>query len=172
MSHPLLLALFHDVAAAAKAAREIHALGIDSGDLSVVAADHQVEGAIASQIDGSPGSEIEDSKAASRLGELGGYILAAIAIGLPGTGALVAAGPLAAELGEAAGHVAGDLTATLAKAGLPEQDAVKWHRQIEGGTAILLGVHARRARPGDVEAALSRHSAGPVVHTQWSDEHD
>jgi hypothetical protein len=172
MSHPFLLALFQDVAAAARAAREIHALGIDSGDLSVVAADHQAEGVIAGQIDGSPGSEIEDSKAASRLGELGGYILAAIAIGLPGTGALVAAGPLAAELGEAAGHVAGDLTATLTKAGLPEQDAVRWRRQIEDGKAILLGVHARRADPAGVQAALSRHSTSPVVHTQWSDEHD
>jgi hypothetical protein len=167
MSHPLLMALFRDAGAAAAAARDVHALGIERADLSVVAADHQVEGTIARQIDGSPGSEIEDSPAASRLGELGGYILAAIAIGLPGTGALVGAGPLAAELGEAAGHAAGDLEATLTKAGLSEEEAGEWRSQVETGAAILLGVHARTVNGNDVETALSRHSTGRVVHTQW-----
>ena len=111
----------------------MHALGIDRADLSVVARDHQDEERIANQIDASPGSEIEDSPAASRLGELSGYILAAIAIGLPGTGGVVAAGPLAAELGEVAGHVAGqvagDLKATLMKAGMSETDAERGARR-------------------------------------------
>ena len=173
MSHPLLMALFSDVSSAAAAARAAHALGVDRADLSVVARDHQDEERIANQIDASPGSEIEDSSAASRLGELSGYILAAIAIGLPGTGAVVAAGPLAAELGEVAGHVAGqvagDLKATLIKTGMSDADADRWRAQIEDGRAILLGVHARRARAADVETLLSKNSIGPVVHTQWSD---
>jgi hypothetical protein len=173
MSHPLLMALFGDVSAAAAAARAAHALGVDRSDLSVVARDHEDEGRIANQIEASPGSEIEDSQAASRLGELGGYILAAIAIGLPGTGAVVAAGPLAAELGEVAGHVAGqvagDLKATLMKAGMSETDADEWRAQIEGGRAILLGVHARGVPAADVETLLATNSIGRVVHTQWND---
>ena len=116
MSHPLVMALFPDSRTAAQAARDVQQLGVAREDLSVVAASHQKEEELAGQMGGSPGSELEDSAAAARLGELGGYILAAIAIGLPGTGALVAAGPLAAELGEAAGHAAGDLKATLEKA--------------------------------------------------------
>ena len=163
------MALLHDVSAAAAAARDLHALGIARADLSVVASDHQVEGTIADQIDASPGSEIEDSSAASRWGELSGYVLAAIAIGLPGTGAVVAAGPLAAELGEAAGHVAGDLKATLIKAGLPETDAGQWRAQIESGEAILLGAHARTVNGSDIEMVLARHSIGRVVYTQWED---
>lgn len=143
-------------------------MGITREDLSVVASSHRTEGEIAEQTGGSPGSEIEDSPAASRLGELGGYILAAIAIGMPGTGALVAAGPLATGLGEAAGHAAGNLNATLMKAGLSEQEAEQWHAQIESG-AVLLGVHARAANAGEVESALLRHSGGRVVHTQWPD---
>jgi hypothetical protein len=171
MPHPLLMALFRDVSSAAAAAREAHTLGVDRGDLSVVARDHQDEDRIASQIDASPGSEIEDSPAASRLGELGGYILAAIAIGLPGTGAVVAAGPLAAELGEVAGHVAGqvagDLKATLMKAGMSEADADGWREQIESGRAILLGVHVRNAQAAEIEAVLTKSSLGRVVHTEW-----
>jgi hypothetical protein len=173
MSHPLLMALFGDVSAAAAAARGAHALGIDRSDVSVVARDHEDEGRIANQIDASPGSEIEDSTTASRLGELSGYILAAIAIGLPGTGAVVAAGPLAAELGEVAGHVAGqvagDLKAALIKAGMSEADADEWRAQIENGRAILLGVHARNGRAADIEALLAENSIGCVVHTQWDD---
>ncbi len=167
MSHPLLMSLFQNVNAAAGAARELHALGIGPEDLSVVARDHQAEGAIARQIDGSPGSELEDSPAASRLGALSGYVLAAIAIGLPGTGAVVAAGPLAAELGEAAGHAAGDLKATLAKAGLPESESEQWRAQIERGEAILLGAHVRSGDSRSAESAMSRHSMGQVIRTEW-----
>ena len=148
-------------------------LGVDRSDISVVARDHEDEGRIANQIEASPGSEIEDSSAASRLGELSGYILAAIAIGLPGTGAVVAAGPLAAELGEVAGHVAGqvagDLKATLMKTGMSETDADEWRAQIEGGRAILLGVHARSAPAAAIETLLAKNSIGRVVHTQWND---
>ena len=161
------MALFHDVSAAAGAARELHALGLEAGDVSIVARDHHVESTIARQIDASPGSEIEDSPTASQLGELSGYLLAAIAIGLPGTGAMVAAGPLAAELGEAAGHVAGDLKATLIRAGLPDGEADDWRARIQSGEALLLGAHVRAGNVESAAAAMRRHSDGRVVQTEW-----
>ena len=161
------MALFQDVSAAAGAARELHALGLGPADLSVVARDHSVEGSIARAIDASPGSELEDSPTAARFGELSGYVLAAIAIGLPGTGAVVAAGPLAAELGEAAGHVAGDLKATLIKSGLPESEAHEWLVEIERGNAILLGAHARAVDSQRVESAMRRHSLGRIARIDW-----
>jgi hypothetical protein len=169
MTHPLLMALFQNVNAAAGAARELHALGLGPSDLSVVARDHQAEGTIAKEIDASPGSELEDSPTASRLGALSGYVLAAIAIGLPGTGAVVAAGPLAAELGEVAGHVAGDLKMTLIKAGLPESEAEQWRAQIERGDVILLAAHARSVDSQRVESAMLRHSMGQVIGSEWQD---
>jgi len=169
MSHPLLMALFADGSAAAEAARAMHALGVPPQDLSVVASDHQTEGAIADEVGGSPGSEIEDSRRAGRLGELGGLVLAAIAIGMPGTGAIVAAGPLAAELGEASGHVAGKLTTTLVKAGLSDRDAVDWQLSIHSG-AVLLGVHARAVPAAKIAEELARHRAGRIVSAEWNEE--
>jgi hypothetical protein len=160
------MALFRDSAAAAAAAREVHLAGVAREDLSVVASTHRKEEEIAEEIGGSPGSEIEDSAAAGQLGELGGYILAAIAIGMPGTGAIVAAGPLAAELGEVAGHAAGDLKATLEKAGLSGPEAERWETEIQAG-AVLLGVHARSVSGAPIESALSRHSSGKVIYTEW-----
>ena len=168
MSHPLLMALFADRSAAARAARAMHALGVPSQDLSVVASDHQTEGVIADEVGGSPGSEIEDSRRAGRLGELGGLVLAAIAIGMPGTGAIVAAGPLAAELGEVSGHVAGKLTETLVKAGMSDKEAVDWQLRIHAG-AVLLGVHARAIAAARITEELGRQGAERVVAAEWID---
>lgn len=169
MAHPLLLALFDGITAAAGAARALHALGVGPADLSVVSRDHAAESSIARQIDASPGSELVDSNTASKLGELSGYVLAAIAIGLPGTGAMVAAGPLAAELGETAGHLAGSLKATLVSAGLPDAEAERWVSRVHSGEAILLGAHTRAATDQQVESAMLRYSSSPVIRTEWHD---
>jgi len=166
MPHTLLIGLFRDKTTAAIAAREVHALGVDKADLSVVASDHQAEGRIANEVGATPGVEIEDSRPAARLGELGGFLLAAIAVGLPGTGSVVAAGPLAAELGEAAGHVVGNLTSMLVKAGLSDAEALEWERVMKTGS-VLLGVHARAVSQDAVEAALRHSGAERVVRTQY-----
>jgi len=144
----------------------MRALGVPREDLSVVATNHQTEGVIADEVGGSPGSEIEDSRRAGRLGEIGGLVLAAIAIGFPGTGALVAAGPLAAELGEASGHVAGQLTTTLVKAGLSDKDAVDWQLRVHAG-AVILGVHARGVSADKIEQEMAKYGAERVVAAQW-----
>ena len=65
--------------------------------------------ALADGMDATAGVDLEDSRPAALLGELGGKVLATVALVLPGIGPIVAAGPLAAELGEIAGHVAGSL---------------------------------------------------------------
>lgn len=168
MSHPLVLGFFGNRAAAAAAARAMHTLGVERPDLSIVGRDHEDEGRIAAQVDGTPGVEMEDSRPAARLGELSGLILAAIAVGLPGGGSIVAAGPLAAGLGEAAGHMAGNLASILQAAGLSDQEAAQWQSRIEAGT-VLLGVHARTASPESVEAALRAHGAERIVHASWND---
>ena len=102
---------------------------------------HDEEGALAEQMDASPGVDIEDSRAAARLGELSGQVLAAIAVVLPGIGPIVAAGPLSAGLGEAAGHVAGGSASALKNAGVPAERVDHIGRDIEQG-GVLLAVHA------------------------------
>src|SRR5688572_27851910 len=118
MAHPLVIGLFDSLPGAAHAARAAHALGVTADQLSVVAGDHEEATRLAHSLDATPGAEIEDSRGAALLGELGAYIVAAVAIGIPGVGPVVAAGPLAAEFGEAAGHAAGGLRTMLARAGI------------------------------------------------------
>ena len=130
MPHPLVLALFDDSASAAAAARELRALGLPRERVSIVARAHDEQGALAQQSGASPGSEIEDSRPASRLGELSGHLIAAIALVMPGIGPIVADGPMAAGLGEAAGHLAGGIGRTLDHGGIEEATAREWSARI------------------------------------------
>lgn len=166
MTHPLVLALFRDRAAAARAAAAVRQLGVDRSDVSVVCRSHQDEGALANEVGATPGAEIEDSRTAARLGELGGQILAAIALVLPGIGPIVTAGPLSADLGEAAGHAAGGIASVLGRAGLPEARAVEWQRRVhEGG--VLLGVHVREGEAEVVSSALRQQAADEIEVARW-----
>jgi hypothetical protein len=166
MPHPLVLALFQDRPTAAEAASRLRAAGLGRGDLSVVAATHQLEGALAKELDATPGAEIEDSRPAARLGEIGGHVLAAIAFVLPGIGPIVSAGPLAADLGEAAGHVAGGIASVLEDAGLSRAQALQWQSAVARG-ALLLGAHARRVEAGPIRALLLECGASEVAEATW-----
>ncbi|MDE3155015.1 MAG: hypothetical protein KGN76_07920 [Acidobacteriota bacterium] len=167
MSHPLVFGLYGDRAAAAAGASAARALGVDRGHLSIVARTHQDESALAEQVGGSPGAEIEDSRPAARLGELGAQILAAIAIVLPGIGPIVTAGPLGAELGEVAGHAAGDMAGVLRGCGLAADRAEAWQHRIRSG-AILLGVHVYGLDPQAVRAVLDRAGAEETATGLWA----
>ena len=168
MSHPLVLALFPSPAAAAAGARAAHALGVTRDQISIVSRNHDEEGAFARQMDGTPGSDLEDSRPAALLGELSGHVLAAIALVLPGIGSIVAAGPLSAGLGEAAGHAAGGVAAALTGAGVSEARAEALQRAVEAG-AVLIGVHAGAATVAAIRDALRQSGATEVDTANWSE---
>jgi hypothetical protein len=166
MPHPLVVAIFSTPAAAAAGARAVHALGVARDEISVVTRNHDEEGALAHQMDATPGADIEDSRPAARLGELGGQVLAAIAVVLPGIGPIVAAGPLSAGLGEAAGHVAGGVASVLTRAGIGDERAASMQRSIKGG-AVLLAVHVLHGDVQTVRAALEASGASDVELATW-----
>lgn len=168
MSHPLVLALFPSAAAAAVGARALHSLGVDRERISIVARNHEEEGILAEQLGGRPGADIEDSRTAARLGELGGQVLAAIAIVMPGIGPIVAAGPLSAGLGEAAGHVAGSVASVLRSAGVRDEDASAVEDSVSAG-ALLLAVHATPENAGAVREALAASGAERLLSATWSE---
>ena len=166
LSHPLVLALFSEPSAAAAAGRELRGLGIPEVEISIVARSHDDEGMLARESGGSPGSDIEDSRPAGRLGELGGHLLAAIALVMPGIGPIVADGPLAAGLGEAAGHLAGGIKRTLEQAGLDHDVAEEWADRIHRGD-VLLGVHVDAASVETVRGVMARNGGTHVAVGVW-----
>jgi hypothetical protein len=152
---------------AAEAARALHALGITREHISVVAHSHADARTLADRMDATPGVDLEDSRPAARLGELGGQVLAAIALVMPGIGPIVAAGPLAAELGEAAGHVAGSLASVLKSAGLPQERADALQRGVAQG-AVLLGVHVALSDVDRVRDGLSASGGTQLEMVTWA----
>jgi hypothetical protein len=165
MPHPLVLALFQDRPTATEAAKRLRRLGFEKEDLSVVAGTHDLQGQLAEEMEATPGVEIEDSRPAARMGEIGGHVLAAMAIVLPGIGPIVSAGPLSAEFGEAAGHMAGHIATVLQHAGLPQAQAASWQRRVARG-ALLLGAHVRAGNPEAARQALEE-DAVEVALAQW-----
>jgi hypothetical protein len=167
MPHPLVLALYPSPAAAAVGARAVHAVGVTRDQISIVSRNHDEEGALAEQMDATPGVDIEDSRPAARLGELSGQVLAAIALVLPGIGTIVAAGPLSAGLGEAAGHAAGGVASVLTGAGVAEARAQALQRAIENGS-VMIGVHAAGGNVAAVREALVASGATEVDTANWT----
>jgi uncharacterized membrane protein len=165
MNHPLVLALFDRPAAMTTAARALHEEGVERDQISVIARNHDEEGALAQQLDATPGAEVEESRPAAVLGELSGLVLAAIAFVLPGVGPIVAAGPLSAGLGEAAGHVAGGIASALEDAGVNPDHARSLEAEVERG-AILLGVHVH-GDPERVRALLASAGGRDVQIVSW-----
>jgi len=168
MSHPLVLGLYASPAAAAAAARSLHAIGVARVQISVVSRNHDEAGALAEQMDATPGADIEDSRPAARLGELGAQVLAAIALVLPGIGPIVSAGPLSAGLGEAAGHAAGGISSVLRHAGVPESAAEMLEEAVRDG-AVLVGVHTTAAQAASVRDALATTAAREIQIANWDE---
>jgi len=131
-----------------------------------VARSHDEEGSLAQLSGGSPGSEIEDSRTAARIGELSAHFLAAVAMVLPGIGPIVADGPLAAGLGEVAGHAAGGISRTLGRAGLDRSRADAWESEIERG-AILVGAHVGPTAVPAITEVFSKSGALEVAEVTW-----
>lgn len=168
MAHPLVLALFDGPERATRAARALRALGIPHPRVSIVARTHEEEGDIARASDGSPGAELEDSVTASRLGELSAHFLSAIALVMPGIGPILADGPLAADLAEAAGHAAGGIARALERGGLASDRAEEWERQIRAGS-VLVGAHVDAGTVGVAHTALRAEVPGELVELSWPD---
>lgn len=90
------------------------------------------------------------------LGGIGGAMVAMAALTIPGIGALIAAGPIAAGLvGAGAGAMAGGLIGSLTHLGVPEHEVHALAEQVERGGTLLL-VHADGAEDRVTEV-LSRH---------------
>ena len=167
-THPLVVGLFDSDDQAISAARALRAMGVPHEAVSIVARTHDEEGVIARASGASPGSELEDSLTAARIGEIGAHMLSAMALVMPGIGPIVADGPLSAGLAEAAGHVAGGIARTLERVGLDRAEAEEWESKIRGG-ALLVGAHVSAEMIGDARRILSSNGAGQLATVDWTD---
>jgi hypothetical protein len=176
-----VVGVFDSFGQAGDAVRALDAMGIDSGDVSIVATDParqydwgspaaggarmQIGDAEAGLIDAGDAGAAAAGTGAATGGVIGGGVgllagMAALAI--PGIGPLFAAGPIASALaGAGVGAVAGGLIGGLSQVGVPESEAEHYAEAVRRGGALLT-VRASDERAVDVAALLRDHGAVDV----------
>ena len=163
-THPLVAGLFASADSAITAARALRAMGVPHEAVSIVARTHDE---CRPRIWRLPGSELEDSVTAARIGEIGAHLVSAVALVLPGIGPIVADGPLAAGLAEAAGHVAGGIARTGTGGGSTGRSG-RLESRIKAG-ALLVGAHVTAATTVEARNTIINSGAERVVTVEWTD---
>lgn len=96
------------------------------------------------------------------LGGVGGAMVAMAALTIPGVGAAVAVGPIAAGLlGAGAGAMAGGLIGSLTRFGVPEHEVHAYAEGVERGGTLLL-VHTEGVDADRITRVLARHPPADV----------
>lgn len=131
---------FRDMNAADRAINELKSLGFTREDISFVTKERGASPT--TDTSGTTGAETKGAGAGAILGGIGGgalgWLLGIGALTIPGVGPVVAAGALAATIaGAAAGVVAGGLVGALVGAGVPENEAKDYEKQVKEGRTLV-----------------------------------
>lgn len=144
-----VIGVFRDMTAADRAINELKSLGFTREDISFVTKDR---GFTTADTGGTTGAETKGAGTGAVLGGLGGgalgWLLGVGALTIPGVGPIVAAGALAATIaGAAAGAVAGGVVGALVGAGVPENEAKQYEKDVkEGRTLIAVTVYGNEEK--------------------------
>jgi hypothetical protein len=131
-------------------ANHLKAAGFSGNDISVVFPDKTGSRDFAhEQHTRAPEGAAAGAGAGGVLGGGLGWVIGIGAVGIPGVGPFIAAGPIMAALaGAAVGAAAGGLTGALVGLGSPEYQAKRYEGRILAGN-ILISVHAEDATEVD-----------------------
>lgn len=170
-----ILATFKNAASADLAMHALNEIGVTKNDISIITLDNATKG----ELPGSQVGKASDDAATgawqgAKLGLVGGLLVGVAAMAIPGLGALLAVGPLAASLGltgvagtavtgagigTAVGGI-GALVGSLVKMGVPKESAEAVDSDLRSG-AVLLSV--KEGSHHDVLAALQKGNPTRVV---------
>lgn len=184
-----VVGLFDRFDDAQEAVRELLEAGFARGDVSLVANDPEGRYAselgvnqapredrnITSETDIADSDTGEGAKSGAgigaALGGIAGFLVGMGAFLIPGIGPVLGAGPLIAALGgAAAGAVAGGIIGGLTKAGISEEDAVRYQEGIRRGGVLVL-VFADDTNADLAAEVLNRHNPVDIEQREksWRD---
>jgi hypothetical protein len=169
-----ILAVYDTLDTAHSAVRDLTGSGFDRADIGVAARDYSSTdwGDVDDNVTGSEGSGF-----GALVGGLTGVVMGLTAITIPGIGAIIAAGPLAAALGAAtggaigavAGAATGGLVASLVDLGVPDEDAESYAEHVRRGGALVSVTVKDESRVGTATDILNRYHPVDIDRraTQW-----
>lgn len=124
-------ALFNDVNAAQQAVNQLRASGFTTEEINIVAKgnkdSHNTEYVDDSIVDG--------TMAGGAIGGIGGMLLGAGALMIPGLGPVMAAGPIAATI---SGAIGGGITGGLIDWGIPAAKSEQYNNEVSSGKTLAV----------------------------------
>jgi hypothetical protein len=154
------------------AVRDLTSSGFDRADIGVAARDYNAADWDQEDVSGAEGSGF-----GALVGGLTGIVMGLTAITIPGIGAIIAAGPLAAALGAAtggaigavAGAATGGLVASLVDLGVPSTDAEHYAEHVRRGGALVSVTVKDESMVSQATSILRRYNPIDVDRraTQW-----
>jgi hypothetical protein len=158
-----VIASFDTIEDADSAARALRTAGFLENDINIVANDSRRN--VASDAPQPVPAENEATGAATgvvaggALGGAAGLTASLMGLAIPGIGAILAAGPIAAALvGAGAGAVAGGLIGGLVDLGVSETDAEYYAEAVRRGAALVT-VRTDSSRTDEAERIMQQHGA-------------
>ena len=155
----LVFGLFTNRENAEKTVDELNSMGYNADEISIIMKEGTIEGGTTSTAEHVAGGAVSGATTGGILGGLAGLLIGLGAIAIPGVGALLIGGPIAAALGltgaaattvsgAVTGALAGGLVGALVNLGIPEEQATVIQDRIKEG-AILVATAARDADEED-----------------------
>ncbi len=132
MAEEAVVGLFEDREQAEECIRLLHAQGFAVEDMSLL-----MQGKKGDDGEGAGSDVVEGAATGGLLGGIGGLLLGAGLLLIPGVGPVLAAGPLLTALGGAALGAGTGLVATLTKAGVSEGHAKRIEEQVSRGGVLV-----------------------------------
>lgn len=168
-----MIALFTEKDDAEGTIKELEKNGYSPKNVSLIMKDDKKASQMAKETGAGVGEGAASGAATgAAVGGITGLLIGLGAITIPGIGAVLIGGPLAAALGltgaaattatgAMTGAVAGGLIGALMGLGLTRNEAEHYERRIEEG-AILLAIPAYSGQENEVESILSRYNATDI----------
>jgi uncharacterized membrane protein len=174
-----ILAVYDTLESAQNAVNALVSAGFDRADIGLAARDVNDRVAKSVKGDHSP-DDVDGAEGAgfgALVGGLTGLVLGLTAITIPGIGAIIAAGPIAAALGGAtgaaigatAGALTGGVTASLIDMGVPEEHAEYYAESVRRGSSLVSITVKDAGRTQRAMDILRAHQPVDVERraTQW-----
>jgi len=177
----MIFGVFAERENAENAINELEHEGFDPKNISIVMKNEDD----AKVIENNTGADVAGGAATGAttgavVGGLAGLLIGIGAIAIPGIGALLVAGPIAAALGltgaaastvagATTGALAGGLIGALVKLGIPEEDAKVYEERVKSG-AILVAVPEMDGKHKEVSSILTDQGAEQVKTVDLKDD--
>lgn len=152
-----VIGVFDSRDSAEKAVMDLRNQGFTTEEINIVSKEKE------SGMQGGEGEQYDDditdgALTGGAIGGIGGLLLGAGAMAIPGVGPVIAAGPIAAAL---SGAVAGGIAGGLIDWGIPAEASQRYERDVAAGN-ILTVIRASGAKVNQAAQILRQHGASDV----------